>query len=356
MTAGKRFKRLVRARSSKTGESYSAALRHFRASTAEGVAMSEFELVRVEKPNFGFAMHIPADWREEPPNLNNSPHEVARFYYRGATVKGIVVMRNPKKGESSARAWAEETREVLETLGSTNFALTELQIADRPAARLDFEMPQPGALRSIWVTHEYFVVAFGIGFCFTLGSETPEADETLFGAIAERLEVFEPRSERALIASNFANWFPRPRAAYAAAQARAGRRGEAINAMHMLIGLMEIGDGVAFNALRATGLTPDRLASEFEREPVSETVGDTSALTPQTYQMLATAAPQLAATLGHPYIGTEHLLLAILTAEADDGASLLLEAAGTTNQAVRNALADELEQVIERTVRGVAKA
>ena len=317
--------------------------------------MSEFELVRVEKPNFGFAMHIPADWREEPPNLNNSPHEVARFYYRGATVKGIVVMRNPKKGESSARAWAEETREVLEALGSTKFALTELTITDRPAARLDFEMPQPGALRSNWVTHEYFVVAYGIGFCFALGSETAEEDSALLDAVALRLEVFEPRFEKELQASNFTNWFPRPRAAYAAAQARAHRRGEAVNAKHLLVGLMEIGDGVAFNALHATGLTSERLAAEFEREPVSATSGDSSALTPQAYQMLATSAPQLAATLGHPYIGTEHVLLAIMAADADDGAAALLESAGTTKQAVRNALADELEQVIERTVRGVSR-
>jgi ATP-dependent Clp protease ATP-binding subunit ClpA len=71
--------------------------------------------------------------------------------------------------------------------------------------------------------------------------------------------------------------------------------------------------------------------------------------------MLATMAPQLAATLGHPYIGTEHLLLAIVAADADDGASALLEAVGASKQAVRNALADELEVVIEQTVRGVPK-
>jgi hypothetical protein len=253
VTTGKRFKRLVRARSSKTGESYSAALRHFRSSTVEGVTMSDFELVRVEKPNFGFAMHIPADWREEPPDLNNSPHEVARYYHRGATVKGIVVMRNPKKVDSTPRAWAEETREVLETLGSNNFALTDLTIGDKRAARLDFDMSQPGALRSIWVTHEYFVVAFGVGFCFALGSETPEEDAPLLDAVAGQLELFEPRLERELQASNFTNWFPRPRAAYASAQARAQRRGEVLNAKHVLVGLMEIGDGVAFNAMNAAG-------------------------------------------------------------------------------------------------------
>lgn len=36
MTAKKRFKRLVRARAAKTGESYTAALRHFRAHPGDG--------------------------------------------------------------------------------------------------------------------------------------------------------------------------------------------------------------------------------------------------------------------------------------------------------------------------------
>jgi hypothetical protein len=34
---------------------------------------------RVEKPDFGYAAHVPPDWEEYPPNLKNSPFETARF-------------------------------------------------------------------------------------------------------------------------------------------------------------------------------------------------------------------------------------------------------------------------------------
>ena len=79
MTANRNFKRLVRARARKTGESYAAALRHFQKRIAEERQMAYPTLRRVEKPEYGFALYVPEDWRESSPDLRNSPWEVARF-------------------------------------------------------------------------------------------------------------------------------------------------------------------------------------------------------------------------------------------------------------------------------------
>ena len=37
------------------------------------------EWQRIEKPEFGYAAHVPRGWDEHPPNLKNSPFETARF-------------------------------------------------------------------------------------------------------------------------------------------------------------------------------------------------------------------------------------------------------------------------------------
>ena len=59
MTANKHFKRLVRDRARRTGESYTAALRHSRRHKAGEHLMQR---QRIEKLSFGYAVHVPAGW------------------------------------------------------------------------------------------------------------------------------------------------------------------------------------------------------------------------------------------------------------------------------------------------------
>ena len=64
MTANKHFKRLVRERARRTGQSYTAALRHLRRDTIREPAMQSHPIQwqRVEKPDFGYAAHVPHGW------------------------------------------------------------------------------------------------------------------------------------------------------------------------------------------------------------------------------------------------------------------------------------------------------
>src|SRR5437764_6559830 len=76
MTANKNFKRRVRDRARRTGESYTAALRHLR---QLDVKEPTVQWQRIEKTDFGYAISVPAGWTERPPDLKNSPLETARF-------------------------------------------------------------------------------------------------------------------------------------------------------------------------------------------------------------------------------------------------------------------------------------
>ena len=163
MTARKRFKRLVRARSSRTGESYSSALRHFRALTVEDETVPNFNLQRIERPHLGFAVSVPPEWAEEPPDLNNSPHEVLRFAQRGEDFRRIIVFRDPSPGGRDAAGARNHAWEVLAAGGYRNFVASESAVAGRPGARLDFDLGE-GPRR--WAVREYFVMANGVGWCF----------------------------------------------------------------------------------------------------------------------------------------------------------------------------------------------
>src|SRR5688500_11014528 len=100
MTARKRLKRLVRARSARTGESYAAARRHLRRNVQEDTEVSEPTRL-IEKPAFGYALEVPASWREYGRDTLNSSGEVGRFLVHddnSVPQRGCLVFREPRSG------------------------------------------------------------------------------------------------------------------------------------------------------------------------------------------------------------------------------------------------------------------
>lgn len=186
MTANKRFKRRVRERARRTGESYTAALRHLRRSDAQEHLM---QWQRIEKPGFGYAVHVPQGWDEHPPDLKNSPLETARFTDPADRRHGLIVFRGmPQSGQTAAQI-AERTQGPLEATGFGEFQITEAQVAGRPGARLDCAKHDAGR---IWALREYFVIRDDIRFVLGCGSSVPEEDDSLFTAMAERFEILGP--------------------------------------------------------------------------------------------------------------------------------------------------------------------
>lgn len=87
-----------------------------------------------------------------------------------------------------------------------------------------------------------------------------------------------------------------------------------IGSEHLLTGLIREGSGVAAKALEGAGITEDKV-----REKIEEYIGIGSALpqgtelplTPRSKRIIETSAYE-ARRLGHNYIGTEHILMAII--------------------------------------------
>ncbi len=86
-----------------------------------------------------------------------------------------------------------------------------------------------------------------------------------------------------------------------------------IGSEHLLLGLLTETDGIAYRVLAGAGVTLEKSAALLEKSagvgaPSSVNAGD---MTPRTKNIIEGSA-QVSANLGHGYIGTEHILLAML--------------------------------------------
>ncbi|MGE5632805.1 MAG: ATP-dependent Clp protease ATP-binding subunit [Caulobacteraceae bacterium] len=118
-----------------------------------------------------------------------------------------------------------------------------------------------------------------------------------------------------------------------------------IGTEHILLGLLREGEGVAAQVLRNKGIDLDTVRKNVEevigtgQQPVDQVVG----YTPRTKTVLEFSLSE-ARNLGHNYIGTEHLLLALIR-EGEGIAAQILTGMGldlsTVAQEIVNILRDE---------------
>lgn len=113
---------------------------------------------------------------------------------------------------------------------------------------------------------------------------------------------------------------------------------------HILLGLMKLGQGIAVNVLRNLNLDYDAIRTEVERlvgfGPEIQVYGD-PALTGKVKKVFEFANEE-ASSLNHNYVGTEHLLLALLR-QTDGVAAQVLENLNANLKDVRKEVLKELE-------------
>ncbi|HEU65000.1 MAG TPA: ATP-dependent Clp protease ATP-binding subunit [Chlamydiae bacterium] len=113
---------------------------------------------------------------------------------------------------------------------------------------------------------------------------------------------------------------------------------------HILLGLLKLGQGIAVNVLRNMNLSYDTIRSEIEKivgfGPELQTYAD-PALTAKVKKVFEFANEE-ASNLNHNYVGTEHLLLAILR-QTDGVAAQVLENMGVDLKEIRKEILKELE-------------
>lgn len=113
---------------------------------------------------------------------------------------------------------------------------------------------------------------------------------------------------------------------------------------HVLLGLLKLGQGIAVNVLRNFNLEYDLVKQEVERfvgfGPEIQVYSDPT-LTTKVKQVFMFANEE-ASSLNHNYVGTEHLLLALLR-QTDGVAAKLLENLNINLKNVRREVLKELE-------------
>jgi ATP-dependent Clp protease ATP-binding subunit ClpC len=113
---------------------------------------------------------------------------------------------------------------------------------------------------------------------------------------------------------------------------------------HVLLGLLKLGQGIAVNVLRNMNLDYDAVRAEVERivgfGPEIQVYGD-PALTGKVKKVFEFANEE-ATNLNHNYVGTEHLLLALLR-QTDGVAAQVLENLNINLKDVRKEVLKELE-------------
>ncbi len=128
-----------------------------------------------------------------------------------------------------------------------------------------------------------------------------------------------------------------------AAIALAGRLGHTfIGSEHLLAGLLEASDSVAATVLNAKGVTEEELVNKIVQSDGqgSPTTLTPSHFTPRAKHVLETAVSE-ARKLGHGYVGTEHLLLAILS-QPDGYAAVFLNEFGVDLRELYQSVVSEL--------------
>jgi hypothetical protein len=186
MTTNGDLKKLVRARSRNTGETYAVARRRLL-ERPPGGSMESATLHAVEKPDLGFTVWVPESWTEFPPQSSNSPYEVARFRYRDEGRHICLVFRQPGRSGLTPQAFAEETRETLETKGFEHFNTEELTMDGRPAIRMHYDTIRFDF--GPWFVRQYFLIARDVGYSLGLGTSRPKLDTAAYDEMAVRFHL-----------------------------------------------------------------------------------------------------------------------------------------------------------------------
>jgi len=141
------------------------------------------------------------------------------------------------------------------------------------------------------------------------------------------------------------NFTPRAQQVLALARKEADRfHHNYVGTEHLLLGLINLGQGVAVNVLQKMGLDLQTVRSAVEKQvgtgPESKPSGNIP-YTPRVKKVLALAGKE-AKALNHSYVGTEHILLGLLR-EGEGVAARVLKSLDIDIERCRNEILTELD-------------
>ena len=137
------------------------------------------------------------------------------------------------------------------------------------------------------------------------------------------------------------------------AQEEARSRGaQAMDTEHILLGLLRERGSVALLVLEALGITPARVKEEIEQlSDKKDPVASIEAVTSSAKKVLQLLQEE-ASSLGHSYIGTEHILLGLIH-EEEGLASQILSGMGADYDKTREEIVKRVGGQVQEPQPGV---
>jgi ATP-dependent Clp protease ATP-binding subunit ClpA len=161
-----------------------------------------------------------------------------------------------------------------------------------------------------------------------LGVTKQAAHKRFAAEIADRIIARVP-------APSLERFTPRARSVLATARQAAQESGARGNSGHLLLALYSQPEGIASRVLVAMGVSVEAVQAAFEAlsPAAAEPTAEAPAYTTDAAQALRDALTE-ALSLGHNYIGTEHLLLGLYRSQ-DSPAAAILAVVGSTEAEAR---------------------
>ena len=144
---------------------------------------------------------------------------------------------------------------------------------------------------------------------------------------------------------NFGNFTPRAKRILLLAKQEAERLNhDHIGSEHLLLGLLALDEGVAIDALRSLGLNLNKLRLEVEKTCGFGGATQTQGMLPVTPRLrhIFELAAREAQSMNYNFVGSEHLLLALLR-EGEGRAARVLKNLNVTPEEVRRAVVRNLD-------------
>ena len=333
MTVDKHFKRLVRARAARTGESYTAARWRLR---REAASPSAAKTTRIESADLGFSVAIPEPWQRVTHSMWGESYPALHYQVSKGDSRVADCELNSKRLGSvrDASRAAAEAIERERSDPSVRFKYTDTILGGKPAIRLDptkTRDPQASE-RHYCLTHNDHLLTL------RFGTTNRITFEPVFDSMAASIELGEPDRECLLGELSMTDFAPASIECVLVGALIAVRTGEGFSGRHLLAALVRGDSGVAASVLQTLDITPARLGAGLSPSDEPNTAILPIPVPPATFALLTGGIPGLA----RDTIRTHHMLLGILSTKNSAGGVELLEERGVSAVQARIALVDQI--------------
>lgn len=333
MTVDKRFKRLVRARAARTGESYTAARWRLRRETADSSAA---KTKRIRLADLGFSVAMPEPWDRVTHSMWGVSYPALHYEVsKGDSRLADCELNSQRLGSvrDASRAAAEAV-ERERSDPSARFKYTDATLGDKPAIRFDrTNSRHPQALeRHYCLNHNDHLLTV------RFGTTDRTTFEPVFDSMVASIELGDPDRECLFAELSMTDYAPASIECVLIGALIAVGNGEDFSGRHLLAALVRGDSGIAASVLQTLGVTPGRLGDRSRPSDASDVAMLEIPVPPAMFALLTRVIPGYA----RETVRTHHVLLAILSSRNHAGGLDLLEEIGVRAADARSALVDRI--------------